>query len=74
MKANRMHIYAFVNDDPDEWCACKRVARKKGGYRRVVTYIQSINKCAFVGIEICIAQITGADYARAEYIYVNSRI
>jgi len=70
MKANWMHIYVLVNDDPDEWCPCKHVRRGLSSRR----YAESINKCAFAGIEICIAQITGADYALAERIYVNTRI
>jgi len=50
------------------------VTRKKEAYRRVVMSKASINNYTFVGIEICIIQTTGTDYAHAEHIYVNSRI
>lgn len=54
---------------------CKKEKRGgRGGGLLSRRYVESINKCAYDGIEICIAQITDADYARAERIYVNSRI
>jgi len=37
-------------------------------------YVESINKCAFAGIEICIAQITGGLCTRRAYLRKYSDI